>query len=100
MNKLTTYLIFFLISLTITFGQTLCPPSFLNASPEDREVSLFWSAPDTVFYGDILLEECFSDCDSAINAFSIEYSVDNNSRRLVSQFVRGYVIVWHGHDSL
>ena len=79
MNKLTTYLIFFLISLTITFGQTLCPPSFLNASPEDREVSLFWSAPDTVFYGDILLEECFSDCDSAINAFSIEYSVDNNS---------------------
>ena len=79
MNKLTTYLIFFLISLTITFGQTLCPPSFLNASPEDREASLFWSAPDTVFYGDILLEECFSDCDSAINAFSIEYSVDNNS---------------------
>jgi len=64
---------------TIAFNQTLCPPSFLNTNPGNGEIALSWTPPDTAYYGDILVSECFSDCDSAINAFSIEYSIDNNS---------------------
>ena len=79
MIKQFRYLVFFAFTFTIGFSQTLCPPSFLVANPGNTEIDLSWTPPDTAYYGDILVAECFSDCDSAINAFNIEHVVDNNS---------------------
>ncbi len=68
-----------LIFITVGFAQTLCPPAFLVANAGNSEVGLSWSPPDTANYGDILAAECFSDCDSAAYALTIEHTVDNNS---------------------
>ena len=79
MSKTIKILALFLFSFTAGTAQTLCPPAFLVASSGNTEVDLFWSPPDTAYYGDILVAECFSDCDSAAYAFTIEHTVDNNS---------------------
>jgi hypothetical protein len=52
---------------------------FLTADPGNGEVALTWSAPDTAYYGDILLAECFPSCEDAINIFTITHMVDNGS---------------------
>ena len=79
MIKPIKYLVFFVFTFTVGFSQTLCPPAFLVANSGNTEIDLSWTPPDTAYYGDILVAECFSDCDSAINAFNIEHVVDNNS---------------------
>jgi len=67
------------IFLTTGFAQTLCPPAFLVADAGNAEVNLSWTPPDTAYYGDVLLSECFSDCDSAITVFTVAHTVDNAS---------------------
>ena len=79
MKKQFKYFSLSLIFLTAGFTQTLCPPAFLVANAGNSEVDLSWTPPDTANYGDILLSECFSDCDSAITVFTITHVVDNNS---------------------
>ena len=79
MSKTIKILALFLFSFTAGTAQTLCPPAFLVAGSGNTEVDLFWSPPDTASYGDILVAECFSDCDSAAYVFTIEHAVDNNS---------------------
>ena len=79
MAKTVKIFALYLFSFTAISAQTLCPPAFLTASPANGEANLSWSAPDTAFYGDILLAECFADCDSAGTAFTIVHDVDNNS---------------------
>ena len=79
MTKTVKIFALYLFIFTAISAQTLCPPAFLTASPSNGEANLSWSAPDTAFYGDILLAECFADCDSASTAFTIVHEVDNNS---------------------
>ena len=80
MNKIQKYFIVSLFCfISFSSAQTLCPPAFLTANPGNTEVGLLWTAPDTVYYGDILVAECFSDCDTATSAFNIVHAVDNNS---------------------
>lgn len=79
MKKLFKYFSLSLIFLTVGFTQTLCPPAFLVANAGNSEVGLSWTPPDTANYGDILLSECFADCDSAITVFTVTHVVDNSS---------------------
>ncbi len=73
------YLPILLIFLSYGPAQTLCPPAFLMADPGNTEADLSWTPPDTAYYGDILVAECFEDCDSAGFSLNIEHVVDNNS---------------------
>jgi hypothetical protein len=66
MTKTVKIFALYLFIFTAISAQTLCPPAFLTASPSNGEANLSWSAPDTAFYGDILLAECFADCDVPI----------------------------------
>ena len=79
MIKQIKYFPLFLIFLTTGFSQTLCPPAFLTASAGNTEVDLSWFSPDTAYYGDVLLSECFPSCDSAITVFTVLNDVDNGN---------------------
>ncbi|MBT3839910.1 MAG: T9SS type A sorting domain-containing protein [Candidatus Marinimicrobia bacterium] len=70
--------IFFGFILTsITIGQTLCPPTFVDALFFNEEVYLSWHQSGS--YGDQLFDECFPICSLATNEMNIVNDVDNGN---------------------
>ena len=80
MNKTRFFTIqlmfFFGIFANILIGQDLCPPRFLETDFSNETVDLYWEAPDTADYGDVLLFECFENCNLSSSYFNINH---NNS---------------------
>jgi hypothetical protein len=64
-----------LIITSFSFGQTFCPPAYVDALFFDEEVFLSWV--QTNDFDTILYDECFEVCSLAVNAMTIEYAVDN-----------------------
>jgi hypothetical protein len=51
------------------YSQDLCPPIFTEAIFYDEKIELSWMQSND--FGDLLYDECFSDCSTAIDAMTI-----------------------------
>ena len=61
--------------LSITFAQELCPPALVEALFYDKKIELSWD--QTTSWGDLLFDECFSDCELASQAMTVEHNDEN-----------------------
>jgi hypothetical protein len=66
-----------LIITSFSFGQTFCPPAYVDAYFFDEEVFLSWV--QTNDFDDILFDECFPVCSLAIGEMEIVNDVDNGT---------------------
>ncbi|MFL2983009.1 MAG: T9SS type A sorting domain-containing protein [Candidatus Neomarinimicrobiota bacterium] len=66
-NKFIVCIIFF----TLLDAQDLCPPANLETYFYDQKIDLSWS--QTASYGDVLFDECFLSCSTAVEQMTVEH---------------------------
>ena len=67
-----SYSVFF---ISIIVAQELCPPALVEALFYDEKIELSWD--QTTSWGDLLFDECFSDCELASQAMTVVHNDEN-----------------------
>jgi len=71
MMKTLNHLLIGLVTFSTLHAQDLCPPAYVEAYFYDQKIDLQWS--QTSSYGDVLFEECFASCSTAVEQMTVEH---------------------------
>ena len=69
MMKSLNHLLIGLVTFSTLHAQDLCPPAYVEAYFYDQKIDLQWS--QTSSYGDVLFDECFASCSTAIEQMTV-----------------------------